>query len=76
MHARRGREKAIESSLTSFVTFLGFFFVALTKAREGPRALLDFGVAMETTPGGVDNPISNATEVTSNEVAADGLLAD
>ena len=76
VHARLGREKAIESSFTSFVAFLGFFFVALTKAREGPRALPDFGVAVETTPGGVDKPMSNATEETSNKVAGVGVLAD
>ena len=69
VHARLGREKAIESSLTSFVAFLGFFFVALTKAREGPRALPDFGVAVKTTPGRADDPMSNAAEVTSDEVA-------
>ena len=76
MHARLGREKAIESSLTSFVAFLGFLFVALTKAREGPIALPDFGVAVETAPVGVDNPLSNIIEVTSDEVASVGVLAD
>ena len=59
------KKKTIESSLTSFVAFLGFFFVALTKARDGPRALSDFEVAVGTTPGGIDDPdpMSNATKV-------------
>ena len=34
MHARLGRVKAIESSLTSFVVFLVLFFVTLDKAGE------------------------------------------
>ena len=76
MHARLGREKAIESSLTSFVAFLGFFFVALTNTREGPRALPVFGVAVETTPGRAGDPMSNAAEVTSDEVAGVCVLAD
>ena len=76
VHARLGREKAIESSLTSFVAFLGFFFVALTNAREGLRALPDFGVAVRTALVGVDNPMFKATEVTSNGVAGVGVLAD
>ena len=49
---------------------LGFFFVALTKAREGPKALPDFGVAVVT-----DDPMSNATGVTS-DVAGVDVLAD